>query len=116
MSGDMPSFDANVAPEADSELRLSKILSYLDECDAKLLAQLERAKDFLHRPPPRGWTVAQIVHQLILAEKVMMPIWTVVPTVGRWPRLLTMMDRGNAVLWRALGMRTVEAAEGQLVP
>jgi len=82
----------------------------------KFVAELGLAIDVLHWRPPQGWSVAQIVHHLILAEKMMMPIWTIVPSLSRWPRLVNAMGRANAVLWRALGMKTIEPIDERIVP
>jgi hypothetical protein len=99
-----------------AQLKLSTVLVYLDECDACLLAELELARDLLHHRPPNGWTIAQIIHHLILAEKIMLPIWEVVPRLARWPALITAMDRANISLWRALGMKTLEPGGDRLSP
>ncbi|MEO8027935.1 MAG: DinB family protein [Bryobacteraceae bacterium] len=95
-------------------LHLPEVRAYLDECETDLLAELERASEVLHQNAGRGWTVAQIVHHLIRTEQVMYLIWSAIPRLARWPRLLHAMDGANAQLWKAFGMRTVEAGKPEV--
>jgi len=96
------------------ELRWGEVRSYLEECECALLEELSRARGMLHEPVPGGWTIAQIVHHLVRTEQVMYLIWAVVPKLRRFPRCLKAADSTNSALWRWMGMRTIESAQGKL--
>ncbi len=81
----------------------------MDECERELLAEIRPSSGILHWSPDAGWTCAQIVRHLIRTEQTMLIMWAVAPRLGRWPALLRSMDQLNARLWRAMGMRTIEA-------
>lgn len=95
-------------------LRWRDVRSYLDESECALLAELSRARRILHKPVPGGWSVAQIVHHLVRTEQIMFLMWAVIPKFRRFPRCVEAVDSCNAALWRLMGMRTIESAEGKL--
>ncbi len=88
-------------------LRLSEVLAYLDEAESALLAEIARLGDRLHVGEAGQWSPAQIVRHLVWTEGTIYLLWWLVPPLRRWPRAIALLDRGNAALWRAMGMRTV---------
>ena len=97
-----------------ADLRWDEVRRYLEESEHELLAELSEARGFLHQPVPSGWTIAQIVRHLVRTEQVMYPLWSLVPKLGRFPRLVETMDSANSALWRLMGMRTIEKASAKL--
>lgn len=96
--------------------RLSEVLRYLEDSEAKLLRELSPAQDILNCPAPTGWTIGQIVQHLIMAEKAMLSIWKIVPKLERWPAVTQFVDRANRVIWRAMGMRILETGGERILP
>ena len=94
-----------------TDLSRADVQRYLDESDQALLAALSQGGPPEPRLTSGQWTRPQIVQHLIRAEQVMYPIWAVVPRFRSVPALLRLVDRSNAVLWRAMGMRTVVEVE-----
>ncbi len=95
-------------------LRWRDVRSYLAESEGALLAELSRAHSILHKPVPGEWSVAQIVHHLVRTEQIMFLIWAVIPKFRRFPRWVEAANTCNATLWRLMGMRTIESAEGKI--
>ena len=90
-------------------LSLADVRNYLDESEATLLEELELSRGVLHRAAEGEWTVAQVIHHLVRTEQIMYLMWIVVPKLGSWPRVLAALDRANVLLWRMMGMRTVQS-------
>jgi uncharacterized damage-inducible protein DinB len=93
---------------------LAEVLQYLQESECHLLEALDNLGANLHVSQDGRWSPAQIVHHLVRTEQVMYPIWVVVPRLKRFPWLLDRLDQGNAALWRAMGMRTLEHGDPTL--
>jgi hypothetical protein len=104
------------ATERTSPLRLSEVLRYLEDSEARLVRELSPARDILNSSAPAGWTIGQIVQHLIMAEKAMLSIWKIVPKLERWPAVIQSMDRANRVVWRAMGMRILEPGGERILP
>jgi len=85
-----------------------QIRNYLSDTERRLLEALNLSRDILDLPVPGRWTIGQIARHLIMSERVMYPLWTVLPKLRRWPGLMQQMDRSNVALWHLMGMRTVE--------
>ncbi|MEO8500638.1 MAG: aminopeptidase P N-terminal domain-containing protein [Vicinamibacteria bacterium] len=97
-----------------ADLTWAEVHGYLEASDRTLVSALSEGGS---RPAmsPGQWTPTQVLAHLILTEQVMYPIWALVPRFRRVPALLRLVDQSNAVLWRAMGMRTVVEA-GRLTP
>jgi hypothetical protein len=94
---------------------LAEIFAYLEFTEGRLLGELDRSRRLLDQPVADGrWTIGQIARHLIQSERVMYPMWTVVPKLGAWPGLLRSLHRLNVALWHLMGMRTVEAPTTKL--
>lgn len=98
-----------------ADLTRAEVHAYLDESERALLSALSDGGSPGPPSTPGQWTRAQILQHLIRTEQVMYPIWAVVPKFRSAPALLRLVDRSNAALWRAMGMRTVVEA-GMLTP
>lgn len=98
-----------------TDLSLAEVQGYLDESERALLSALSDGGSPGPTSTPGQWTRPQILQHLIRTEQVMYPIWAVVPKFRSVPAVLRLVDQSNAVLWRAMGMRTVVEA-GRLTP
>ncbi len=93
-------------------------LAYATAAEADLLAAVQAGHIMFHvRPPGEEWSVADVLAHLIRTERVYQLIWLLAAPLGRFPRLLEVLDKLDIRMWRALGLRTLEEAPGvRLVP
>lgn len=92
-----------------ADLSWTEVRTFLEESEQTLLSEVSRTRQILHHPVPNGWSIAQIVEHLVRTEQVMYLIWTVVPRLRRFPQIVRIADAANSSLFKAMGMRTVEA-------
>ena len=90
---------------------------FLEETDAALIAELTGVRSRLDTAQAGGdWTPAQVVDHLVRTEKLLYLIFTLIPKLRRFPRILRAADKADAWLWRTLGLRTVESPGAKLTP
>jgi hypothetical protein len=93
------------------ELLRSEVLAYLRDTDALLRNELTRCRDILNRPVAGCWTVGQIASHLIRTERFLLPVWTVVPKLARWPGVIAALDASCSRFFRISGGRTLEVPD-----
>jgi len=98
-------------------LRWKEVHHFLHETEQQLLSALTQARPVLHRPAAEGgWSPAQVVDHLVRTEKLLNLIWTLVPRLRAYPRVLKAADRANSGFWLMLGLRTIESPREKLTP
>jgi hypothetical protein len=95
---------------------LGQVLAYLSYSEARFLRELELSSQVLDRYVPGEWSISQIARHLIRTERMMYPLWILVPKIGRWPALCRNLDTINAGLWRLAGLKTLEAPVSRIAP
>ncbi len=90
---------------------------FLEKTDEELIAELTQVRSMLHTAERGGdWSPAQVVDHLVRTEKLLYLIFTLIPKLRRFPRILQAADKADAWLWRTLGLRTVESPGAKLTP
>lgn len=90
---------------------------FLEQTDQELIAELTQVRSMLHTAERGGdWSPAQVVDHLVRTEKLLYLIFTLIPKLRRFPRILRAADKADAWLWRKLGLRTIESPGAKLTP